>query len=105
MSCTLKKIDDEQDCLVKLVIYETIPTSQWASFIVPVFKSDGLIRICGNYKQTASWEASRDKYPVPKTEDIVTTKNGGICKVNFIKRVSTVSNKTWIKKFTGCKYS
>ena len=94
MSCTLKKIDDEQDCLVKLVIYEPIPTSQWASFIVPVFKSDGLIRICGNYKQTASWEASRDKYPVTKTEDIVTTKNGGIYKVNFIKRVSTVSNKT-----------
>lgn len=40
--------------MVKLVIYELIPTSQWASFTVPVFKSDGLIRICGNYKQTIS---------------------------------------------------
>lgn len=71
--------------MVKLVIYELIPTSQWASFTVPVFKSDGLIRICGNYKQTISWKASRDKYPAPKTEDIVATKLGGFTKLILSK--------------------
>ena len=42
---TQQKIEDEMSCLVKLGIYEPIPTSQWVAPIVPVFKSDGSICI------------------------------------------------------------
>ena len=46
-----------------------------------------------------------DKYPVPKTEDILATLNGGIYVVRFITNLSLVSMKSRIKKFTNGKYS
>ena len=62
---------------MKLGIYEPVYSSKWAPLIVPVFKSDGFIRICRDYKQTVNTEADSDKYPVPKTEDSFTTLHGG----------------------------
>ena len=44
------KIEKELDSLVKLGIYEPIYSSKWATPIVPVFKPDGSIHICGDYK-------------------------------------------------------
>ena len=84
-------IEHELTRLVKLGISEPIPTSQWAAPIVPVFKSDGSIHICGDYKQTVKKVASCDKYPVPNTEDILAKINdggGGIYKVIFITNLS-----------------
>ena len=71
------KIEKELDRLVKLGIYEPVYSSKWAAPIVPVFKPDGSIRICGDYKQTVNTVADCDKYPVPKTEDIFATLHGG----------------------------
>ena len=62
---------------MKLGIYEPVYSSKWAAPIVPVFKPDGSIRICGDYKQTVNTVADCDKYPVPKTEDIFATLHGG----------------------------
>ena len=62
---------------MKLGIYEPVYSSKWAPLIVPVFKPDGFIRICRDYKQTVNTEADSDKYPVPKTEDSFTTLHGG----------------------------
>ena len=44
--------------------------------IVLVFKGDGSICICGNYKQVVNKAANCDKYPIPKTEDIFATLDG-----------------------------
>ena len=71
------KIEKELDRLVKLGIYEPVYSSKWAAPIVPVFKPDGSICICGDYKQTVNTVADCDKYPVPKTEDIFATLHGG----------------------------
>ena len=67
------KIEKEIDRLVKLGIYQPVSSSKWAARIVPVFKADGSIRICGDYKQTVNRVADCDKYPIPKTEDISAT--------------------------------
>ena len=58
-------------------IYHSVASSKWAVPIVPVFKGDGSIHICGDYKQTVNKAADFDKYPIPKTEDIFATLNGG----------------------------
>ena len=71
------KIEKELDRLVKLGIYEPVYSSKWAAPIVPVFKPDGSICICGDYKQTVNTVADCDKYPVPKTEDIFATLHCG----------------------------
>ena len=62
---------------MKLGIYEPVYSSKWAAPIVPVFKPDGSICICGDYKQTVNTVADCDKYPVPKTEDIFATLHCG----------------------------
>ena len=45
--------------------------------MVPVIKNDGSIRICGDYTQTINSVSGCDRYPVPKTEDLFATLNGG----------------------------
>ena len=81
--------------MVKLGICEPILTSEWAAPVVSVFKSDGSIRLCGDYKQTVNKVVSCDKYPVPKTEDILATINDReVYKVTFITSSSAVSIKS-----------
>ena len=51
--------------------------SQWATPIVPLVKSDGSVRLCGDYKQTINKEAKCDSYLIPKTEDLFASLGGG----------------------------
>ena len=44
------KVGKELDRMVKECILVKVDHSKWASSIVPVVKSDGSIRICGDYK-------------------------------------------------------
>ena len=57
--------------------YKPVSHSEWAAPIVPRVKSDGTVRICGDYKLTVNPAAECDTYPVPKTEDLLATLNGG----------------------------
>ena len=54
-----------------------VPHSAWAGPIVPVKKEGGKIRICGDYKMTVNRAEESDTYPVPETEDLLATLNGG----------------------------
>ena len=54
-----------------------VKTSKWASPTVPVVKSDGTVRICGDYEVAVNKALVRDIYPLPTPEDIFATLAGG----------------------------
>ena len=72
-----EKIETELESLVSENIFQPVEYSEWASPIVLVKNSDGSIIICGDYKVSINKVAKHGKYPVPKTEDLLTTLNGG----------------------------
>ena len=48
-----------------------------AAPIVPVVKSNGNIRICGDFRTTVNLATKTENYPIPKIEDIYSTLSGG----------------------------
>ena len=56
VQAALKKL--EADGVIKPVQF-----SQWAAPIVPVVRSDGTVRICGDYKVTLNCAAKTDISP------------------------------------------
>ena len=44
---------------------------------VPEFKSDGSVRICGDYKLTVNQAVKVDTYPLPLIEDLLASLGGG----------------------------
>jgi hypothetical protein len=66
----LERLEDEG-------IIEKIPHSQWAAPIVPVMKSNGNIRICGDFRSTINVATKTETYPIPKIEDLYATLTGG----------------------------
>ena len=53
-----------------------IDHSEWAAPIVTVPKSDGQIRICGDYSVTVNPVLYADQYPLPLPEDLFATLAG-----------------------------
>ena len=67
----------ELDRLKQLGILEKVEHSQWAAPIVPVPKSDGQFKICGDYKSTINDALEVDQYLLPKPNDLFTALTGG----------------------------
>ena len=65
--------------LEKQGIIEKVSHSDWAAPIVPVPKSDGRFRVCGDYKVTVNQVLSIEQYPLSKPEEIFATLAGGKC--------------------------
>ncbi|XP_013168951.1 PREDICTED: uncharacterized protein K02A2.6-like, partial [Papilio xuthus] len=51
--------------------------SDYGTPIVPVVKSNGDIRICGDYKTTINPKLKRDFYPLPRIEELFASLRGG----------------------------
>src|SRR5690606_25331244 len=66
-----ERIEDELNFLVENQILEPITTSQWAVPIVPVLKSNGSVRICGDFKTSINRQLEVDQYPFPLISDIL----------------------------------
>nr|XP_012152452.1 PREDICTED: uncharacterized protein K02A2.6-like [Megachile rotundata] len=71
-------IEKEINRLVSLGHLEPIEVSEWATPIVPVFKSNGDIRICGDFKLTVNPYIIVDKYPLHTIDEIFTSLQGGV---------------------------
>ncbi|XP_036150440.1 uncharacterized protein K02A2.6-like [Monomorium pharaonis] len=70
-------IENELKRLEKLGHLEPVEISEWATPIVPVFKSNGNIRICGDFKTTLNKFILADKYPLHTIDDIFAKLQGG----------------------------
>ena len=72
-----ERIEEDLKRLEQLGVIEQISHSDWAAPIVPVIKSTGAVRICGDFKVTVNPNLEVDKYPLPKPEDLFTSLQGG----------------------------
>ena len=72
--------------LEQLGVIEHVSHSDWAAPIIPVIKSTGAIRICGDFKVTVNPKLEVDKYSLPKPDDLFTSLQGD-------KRFSTLDVK------------
>ncbi|XP_052814094.1 uncharacterized protein K02A2.6-like [Mya arenaria] len=71
------KIEKELDNLERQRIITKVNTSEWATPIVPVLKSTGDVRICGDFKGTVKQALKVDKYPLPRVDDIFANLSQG----------------------------
>ena len=71
------KIEEDLNRLVHQGIISPVEHSEWATPIVPVHKSDGSLRICGDFKVTVNPELIVDQYPLPRIEDMFSKLSGG----------------------------
>ncbi|CAB3995696.1 Retrovirus-related Pol poly from transposon, partial [Paramuricea clavata] len=69
-------LEQELERLQREGIISPVEFSDWASPIVTVAKPDGSVRVCGDYKATINQASKLDNYPIPKTEDLLTTLSG-----------------------------
>ncbi|MES9884563.1 MAG: RNase H-like domain-containing protein [Sedimenticola sp.] len=71
------QVEKELHRLEKEGIISKVEHSDWAAPIVVVPKSDGSIRICGDYKVTVNRTVPDEPYPIPNTDDLFATLAGG----------------------------
>lgn len=70
------KVSEELDRLVKENILVAVETSEWGTPVVPVIKSDGSIRLFGDYKVTLNKFLKVDRYPIPRVNDLISIFQG-----------------------------
>lgn len=71
------QVESELKRLEKEGVIEKINTSDWGTPLVPTLKSNGQIRICGNYKVTVNPVLEDYRYTIPRIEDIFPALRGG----------------------------
>lgn len=64
------KVDNEISRLIQLGHLAKVEASEWATPIVPVLKSNGEVRICGDLKLTINQYLKVTKTPFPRINDI-----------------------------------
>ena len=72
-----EKVIKELQHLQDLQVITPVKHSDWAAPIVPIVKTDGSIRLCGDYKVTINPALIPDTYPLPRVDDLFTALSGG----------------------------
>ena len=64
---------DELNRLETEGIIERVTHSEWAAPIVPVLKTNGQVRLCGDFPMTVNMATNTQTHSMPKIEDIYST--------------------------------
>ena len=72
-----KSIEEDLNRLERISAIEKISYSDWATPVVPVPKSDGSVRLRGDFKVMVNPILNIDQHPIPKPEDLLTVLAGG----------------------------
>lgn len=70
-------VEQQLDKLQEKGVWTPVEYSEWATPIVCIPKTNGEVRICGDYKVTINPWLEVDKYPLPKTQDLFAKLAGG----------------------------
>ncbi|XP_037528183.1 uncharacterized protein LOC119405417 [Rhipicephalus sanguineus] len=70
-------VKEELDRLEKQGILQPVQHSDWATPLVLVRKKSGLLRLCGDYRSTVNAASLKAAYPLPTTEEVLSTLRGG----------------------------
>ncbi|XP_055850659.1 uncharacterized protein K02A2.6-like [Episyrphus balteatus] len=70
-------VETEIEKLVQQKILEPVMFSRWATPIVPVPKSDGSVRICGDYRSTVNAVIKTNAYPLPTVSEVMAAISDG----------------------------
>ncbi|XP_014207663.1 uncharacterized protein K02A2.6-like [Copidosoma floridanum] len=71
-----EKVEKQLNNLVELGHLEKVDSSEWATPIVPIIKSNDNIRICGDFKFTINPYIIVNKHPLPHIDDIFRVLQG-----------------------------
>ncbi|GFX15958.1 transposon Tf2-6 polyprotein [Trichonephila clavipes] len=71
------RVENEIDRLEKEGNIEKVDSSEWATPVVPVVKSDGSIRLCADYSVTLNPNVIVPQHPLPRLDEIFGSLNGG----------------------------
>ena len=96
------KVNAELDRLTNAGIIQPVEFANWAAPIVPVVKTDGSIRVCGDYKVTVNQASKLDKYPLPRIDDLFSSLEGGktFSKLDLAHAYQQIPLDNDSKKFT-----
>lgn len=70
-------MDKQLQLLEKQGVITPVEYSEWAAPILCIPKTNGDVRICGDYKVTINPWLAVDKYPLPKPQDLFASLAGG----------------------------
>ena len=70
------QVEQELERLQRDGVIEPVRFSEWAAPVVPVVKTDGSLRLCGDYKLTVNSAATVDSYPLPRIDDVLASMTG-----------------------------
>lgn len=113
-----KQVEQEINRMVSLGILEPVDYSPWGTPVVPVFKKDGTVRLCGDFKVTINPFIEVDQHPLPRIEDLFTSLQGGetyskldlsqayqqICVDDNSKQLLTISTHKGLFQYTRLAY-
>ena len=96
------KVNTEIDRLTREGVIEPVEFADWVTPIVPVVKTDGSVRLCGDYKVTVNQIAKLDKYPIPHIDDLFSSQEGGktVSKLDLAHAYQQIPLDNASKKFT-----
>ena len=66
-------VERELDRLESEGILDKVQYNEWVAPVVPVPKTEGTIRLCGDYKVTINPQLEVHQYPLPKPDNIFAT--------------------------------